>query len=257
MKHIKKKFCHEVHLSEQDKITMEKDGKLIPSTESKNIRKINKDEKCLLITDGNKGIESFHVNIDGRNFLIPEPDPILIYFNNAYNNYRHIKEARKEMLNALNGESISENVTNQLYSYFGLCNGFVIFLYTAMEAFINRHLPQNFIYVVETNRCDEVYNNEQIQRMNTDTKIKKVFTAATGKDFEKSYPLKYQHINNLKDFRDSIVHTKTNKDGSTRYEYLFKKALNFKYEETLHAVRDYLNYYQPDYIEECGCGLDF
>ena len=54
-----------------------------------------------------------------------------------------------------------------------------------------------------------------------------------------------------------VVHTKTDSKGKTPYEHIFKRVLNFKYEEALHAVRDFINFYQPDYVVECDCGEDY
>jgi hypothetical protein len=61
---------------------------------------------------------------------------------------------------------------------------------------------------------------------------------------------------NLKEFRDQIIHTKPD-DNPLMYDSLIKMSLNFKYDETLEAVATFMNYYRPDYIVECNCGLDF
>lgn len=60
----------------------------------------------------------------------------------------------------------------------------------------------------------------------------------------------------LKEFRDSIIHTKE-ESNPLKYDSLIKKSLNFKYEKTLVAVAKFMNHYKPDYILECECGADF
>lgn len=52
-----------------------------------------------------------------------------------------------------------------------------------------------------------------------------------------------------------MVHTK-NGFAYENYTELFKKALNFNYKEAIEAVRDFINYYDPNLIEPCPCGLD-
>ena len=66
-----------------------------------------------------------------------------------------------------------------------------------------------------------------------------------------------QHIWNLKEFRNDIIHTKPKKDAVLWYDNLIKKSLNFKYLETLNAVAKFMNFYKTDYIIECDCGKDF
>ena len=257
MKHIKKKFQFEKQLSREDIETMSQDGKIVSySTSSK--EKMPKGTQCHLITDADKSILAFQINLNGKQFFIPEPDPVLVYFNSAYGNFMHIKDQRSKLVSVLNQGVITESIINDLYSYFSLTNGFVIFIFTAIEAFINKSIPDNYIYSIVRSNRTESYNKDQIQRhLSFDEKLNNVLKEITGKSFSKNHPLKYQHINNLKEFRDIIVHTKDSKEGSTAFDYIYKKALTFKYEDTLHATRDLLNHYHPDYVEECPCGKNW
>ncbi len=257
MKHIKKKFQFERQLSQDDLATMQQTGNLLAYSTNA-IAKVPKGFQCHLITENDKSILAFQVNLDGKRFFIPEPDPVLIYFNSAYANFRHIEEYKRNLILVLDQGVITESISNDLYNYFSITNGFVIFIFTAIEAFINRSIPENFIYSIPRSNRTESYNKEQIQRnLSFDDKLGKVLSQVTGKTFAKSHSLKYQHIINLKEFRDLIIHTKDSLEGASTYEHIYKKALSFKYEETLHATRDLLNFYQPDYVEECPCGKDF
>lgn len=257
MKHIRKKFQFDKIVTQGAIDDLNRYITPMSGFSPKEAKKMPKGMKALLLFDTNRLIECFHVNLNGNAFFIPEPDPILIYFNNAYSNYVDIKEVKKNLYKVLS-DSITESVANSLYNYFGLTTGFVVFLFTAVEAFINRHIPDEYIYSVAKTKNTETYNKEQIQRyLSFDDKLKKALKEATTKDFTKHFPIKYQHIVNLKEFRDSIVHTKANVTGSTPFDYLYKKGLDFKYEETLLAVRDFMNFYEPDYIIECDCGQDW
>jgi len=221
-------------------------------------RKYHKDDHALMITDKNYAYKAFPYNHHGVHKWIPEPDPVLIYFHSAYINFKSVEQLKQKIFDVLSGETVTEKIINDLYSYFGVTNGYVIFLFTAIEAFINKHIPDDFIYSeTKTNRT-EVYNKEQILRyLSFDVKMKNILVKATKKDFFAKFPNKAIHIKNLKEFRDIIVHTKMKSDGHTPYDYLYKTALKFKYEETIDAVADFFNFYQDNYIEPCPCSQEY
>ena len=256
-KHIKKKFLNECPLPPAIK---EKylNGNQSVSQEDIDQMKVKKDSVAFLMTD-TTFFQAFQYNYQGKVRLIPEPDPVLVYFHWAYVNYKQIREKRKNILKPLLDPVMGEPMINQWYEYFGLCSGFIIYLFTTLEAFINRSIPKEFVYKRVEHKKTELYNKHQIEEfLDFNEKMKKVLPEASGKDFFKAHPPTSQHLTNLKEFRDSIVHTKMSKDGVT-YDYLFKKSLDFKYDETIDAVAAYCNFYHPDgnYIAECDCDKDW
>lgn len=221
------------------------------------IKKIPKDHIGYLVTDANEVIQAFPFKDgQGKVLFIPEPDPILIYFHTAYINYRLINDKRKEIFNILGNGKMTEPVITQLYEYFGFTSSFIILLFTAIEAYINRSIPHNFIYSKPDKRKTETYTKEQIERyLPFNEKRNDIVTLVTGKDFAKAHPQINIYIDNLKDFRDSIVHTKASNDGHTPYDYLYKRALKFEYEKALNSIAAFMNFYHPTpgYIKECPC----
>lgn len=131
-------------------------------------------------------------------------------------------------------------------------------LYTSIETFINYRIPNNYIFSKsDGNKFTRTYNYEQIQRqISTEDKIKEILNKIENKNFSKKYPIKQQHINNLKEIRDSIVHTKQ-LNIYEEYERVFKLALKFDSISTLNAVIDFINYYEPNLIEPCPCESDY
>ena len=119
-------------------------------------------------------------------------------------------------------------------------------------------IPENYIYTKDvSNKYSKSYNFVQIQRwIPLDEKINIILSKIENKNFSKTYPLKQRHIDNLKDFRDSIVHTKKN-NLYEEYELLYRKSLSFKYKETLEAVKDFINFYEPDLVEFCTCNDNY
>ena len=79
----------------------------------------------------------------------------------------------------------------------------------------------------------------------------------TKKSFHVEFGNKYENIQKLKEFRDAIMHTKSDNGNPAKfYEDLYTCALNFNYTDTINHVRDFLNYYEPNFIEECNCGKE-
>lgn len=197
-------------------------------------------------------------NINGQNLIVPIPDPTLIYFHNAQLSLKDIKKEKGELIKKLNFSGVMrESSINEIYTYFGRTSGFVIFLFTAIESFINQLIPDDFHFHNKLNRKTEIYNKKQIQEnLDFKTKITKVLKSATGKDFFQKATPANQIIYRLKDFRDDIIHTK-DEGEIMKYDKILKNALQFPYDKALISVAKFMNFYINDYIVECECGADF
>lgn len=257
MKHISKKFLNQRLLNEDEK-KMLSDNAISYNNQIKDL-KFNKNSQIpFIITENDYIIQAFEFKKDNQKRFLPEPDQVLIYFNNAYNSFKQIEPIKKVLLEkTLPDSAINEGVENEVYNLFGHTSGFVIFLFSAIEAFMNRMIPDNYIYSEKENRRTSTYDKNQIQKyLSFETKYSKVIPDISEFDFRKQFPTKHTILWNLKEFRDELIHPKQSK-GINSYEQISKKALNFKYEKTLEVVRDYLNYYKPNFIEECTCGIDY
>jgi hypothetical protein len=257
-KHILKKFLHETKLPKEVIEKIQNSNAYLPLNKLSTIKRIPEGTTPYLATEDNKFFKAFAVKYGSQLKLIPEPDPILVYFNAAYLNYIQIKDKRKEIFEKLSGETLTETMIKELYDYFGVTSSFVILLFTSIEALMNRCVPNDYIYKKDLSRKTELYNKKQIeQHIPFEEKLNKVLTNATKKNYASQHPKKYTHILNLKEFRDMIVHTKEAEREST-YDYVYKKALCFKYDETIDVVKDFCNFYmETDFITECPCSLDW
>lgn len=260
MKHIKKKFRFEKQLSDTEFAEFEKNYVPRNINEIGNV-KPKANQKCFLMTENKFIIESFFMNFHGNKVYIPEPDPTLIYYNNAYFYFKDINKQKVEInkyFASASNKYITDEIKHKLYNYYGVCCGCVIFLFLTIESMINRTIPDDYIYVVDGKNKTESYNKDQIQRyVSFDDKYGKIIPKIIEKSFEKQYPLKHQILTNLKDFRDSIIHTKTQNNDNTPYAHIFKHSFNFKYEDAMNVIRDFVNFLQSDFIEECPCDKDF
>lgn len=262
MKHIEKKFLLQEKHSEEKLESFNKTHKTVEKIErftDKELDEIYRKGILFSFTTNGYTFPLLRQKIDKKKYLIPMPDPTLIYFNNAQTSYRHINEFKENLKEKLKIESLmEESCVEEIYNYFGITSQFVIFLFTSMESFVNQMIPKDFEYKKISSHKTEIYNAEQIQKhLSFNEKLKKVLPKCTEKNFFFKQTPTTQHIDNLKDFRDEIVHTKKDTKNSTLfYDSLVTKSLNFKYEETIRAVQSFMNFYKPDYVVECNCGKD-
>jgi hypothetical protein len=219
---------------------------------------VPKDKRLILFAEDDLCIDAFHHRENGKDYFVPEPDPILVYFNNAQVNVKNVLKYRKTFLSALEPKArmLTTDVSHNLFAFFGSSSTYAILVYTALEAVVNKVIPFDYKCERKTHKNTELFDYAQMQRhLSFDDKIIALETV-TNKNFKKAHPQKNQYIENLKIFRNEIVHTK-HTDKHSPYGYMLVTALKFKYKETLEAVADFINFYVPGLVEPCNCGDDF
>lgn len=251
MKHIKKKYLYE-----NQNLPVKK-GANITTVNRSDSAALKKEEKYtipFLKTTNDTNIWGIHYNHNGTRTIIPLPDLALVYFDFGHISNRIRKEYKKKLFEKLTArEQVTEEASNELYHYFGAASSCIIGMYNALEAFVNSIIPDDFVFQKELKQKTELYNKEQIQRnMGTMEKIKDLLPQI----FKNKFNLSSSLITDLKNLRDEIVHTKS-KPGFSTQEELIKKMLDFKYEKCMEDLRDFMNHYKPNYIENCECGQDF
>lgn len=258
MKHIKKRFLFQ---------TIAKDFSFDP-LRFEEIR-LNKDSNqdylkdrdgsyTLIQTEKDILIGGFVHNVGGKNYAFPIPDLTLVYFDYAQKSVKVIESKKKQLLEKVDlSLKLSEPAINEIFSFYSVTSGFIIFLFTSIESFANSLLPADYKFIRKSKSKTEVYDQFQIQEhLDFKTKITKVLSDISKKDFFISQTKTNQMIWSLKEFRDSIIHTKHNPNPFDAHK-LIKKALTFKYMQTLDSVAKFMNFYKPDYIVECDCGNEY
>jgi hypothetical protein len=262
MKHIARKYLKHYTQEEYDGVT--KNKKLVPFERGVddisilNSKNVDFSQPTFLHSENGLIFKGFFHKIKGEKFVFPEPDPTLIYFSAAQSNYRLLEERKKILLPKTKVDSIiTEELIHDYFNYFENVCGSIIFLFTSMESFMNSLIPDDFKYEKIESKRTELYNKVQIENnISFDEKISKVIPQIFNLDFRKTHQTYYVHIGNLKEFRDSVIHTKSNV-GNFKYDYLVKRSFTFDYLKTIECVAKYMNFYKPDYIAECTCGNDF
>lgn len=259
MKHIKKKFLNSLRLTDE---VYNYVSNIEPSTDSKELQIATNSDDYIphFLTEKSELIRTFKFEQNGNTYLIPEPNPIVIYFSNAQCFLKDIAKYKEELfyhLKNLGDEDIAR-ISNCMYVFFGFTGNYMTSLFNSLEAFINYSIPNDFEYKKHLKQKTEIYNKQQIQRsISLEDKIKQVLPQITNRSFHIEFAHKYETILQFKYFRDDIVHTKTDhKNTENSYTQLYSTALNYDYIETIEAVRDFINFYENGLIEECNCGID-
>lgn len=254
MKHIKRKFLlsHDV----------KKDGYefMVEQMSNAKSHKNISLEKYVphLLTTEQKFIQAFFYELDSIKYPIPEPNPIIIYFSNAQGFLNVINEEREKLFSELRTESfIIGNMLNHMFGFYGCVVNYTSSLFDSLEAFVNSKIPKEY-KCENPKRRGKIMNKYEIIRYSSfEEKVKTNMTEIyNGKNFaiEKSHL--FENIIKLKKLRDNITHAKADLDYDVNYyEKLFTEALNFDYTKTIESARDFINYYEENLIEPCGCGL--
>lgn len=215
---------------------------------------------AIMQTEGNELIQAFQYNNNGHACFIPEPNPIVIYFELARFHLGHLKTKKISLLKEIHSEKPNAyTLLDEFHGYYSVASICGTFLFNAIEAFINKLIPKDYSYKRIQESKTEIFNKIQIQRnISFEEKIKKVIPDATEKIFHVTYGAKFESIIRLKDFRDEIMHTKSNEHTSANlYKTLYTTSLDFDYDKTLEDVKDYINFYEANLIEECSCNNNY
>lgn len=258
MKHIKKKYLFQKEITEEIANVLANKGQKIDK-HRKDLISLAKEKDLFITTDKDFLIKAFPFKHKGSNALIPIPDLSLVYFDSAYQlNRDRISMEERLFIKLANQKEMGEDATNEIYRYYGYASSCIISLFTSIESYINHIIPIEMPYVKKLKNKTELFTKEQVQKgISFDDKVKEVLPYFfDNKNFFKNTSLASQHITNLKNLRNEIVHPKSETSFGTQ-ENLIKRLLNFKYDKTFEAVMKFMNFYNKDYIVECDCGVNF
>ncbi len=259
MKHIQKKFLFQ-DLYENVEFENNPDYTWLDINKMDNelLKKAENNSNIIIETTENEKIYACIYNHNGKRLTVPMPDFTLVYYDFAYGLNILRKSTKNEIFDKLSSiETFSELSHTIIYNFYGYSSSCIINLFTAIESFINSLLPGDKKFERILNNKTEIFNREQIQeQLSFYVKLKEVLPQFYGKNFFKQSTQATTHINNLKELRDKIIHTKSDNIGKVQSD-LFKSLMRFKYDETFLAVKTLINFYKEDYIVDCSCENDF
>lgn len=254
MKHPEKKFLGQVQFSDGLIEGIEEASKDAPQ-HPYTVDNMPNDMVPYLFDVDNFFYKAFLLEVDGLKIVVPEPDPILIYFDSGYANFRELEKRKPDLIKKLMATANKESGPPivEMFSFFNVVSAFAIYLCTAVEATMNRAIPKDYTYTKPNG--NRVFTKEDIERyFRAEEKLNNVLKQITNKSFEESFPDDFKLIQGLESFRNDIVHTKEAAVGTEPAKHNFTRALQIDYENTIEAVKRFCNFYLGDkFIVDCSC----
>lgn len=197
-------------------------------------------------------IQGFVHSINGKNLMIPEPEPSILYFTNAEDKLPTILEFQLSLKDSKLSPDNFSDLSHTFYKFFQLSSDYLINIFTAIEAFNNSLIPDDFSMKIKRKHFDK----DRTQRsMDFKNKMKKAIPIITKNSFPSDHSQDYEFILEIKGLRDNVVHTKNMQSGfPASYRELYISYLDFDFEKSYNITKKYFNYYRQNWIEDCNCG---
>lgn len=212
-------------------------------------KKLSQDD-IMLMLEG-KVIFGYDYLHEKKKIILPEVNPITVFYSNAIMSYGMLDQYRKKMLDTsyVVGKEGKFIDLNHSGDFFHLAINCIINLQAALESFANRIIPENFLFINKTGNTIQPTVSHKL--FNALPKIK-------GIDFKIGKHRKYvKCIDSLIKLRNDIVHLRPVEDTNTGYKYIYRDLLSFDFQKALLSVKIFINFYEDGLIEECSCEQDF
>ena len=189
----------------------------------------------------------------GVKYVIPEINPTTILYSNATMFYKNLILSRVNLfeksptLNEFN-KPIDLKIFGEFFQYASNC---IINLQATVECFSNRRIPKNILdECIDKN--GDIFDPSITHKL--DTLLPKVY----GKRFRTKFKRDNLRVRKVIEIRNEIIHLTPNSDKTnTKYKSLYRKIISFDYEKAINAVRNLVNFYEPNLIEDCPCGNEY
>lgn len=253
MKHIKRKFLLTHNISTDGyEYMLEQIGQI---QKTNNLSTENKVPH--LITSTQKFIQGFFYNLEGNQVVIPEPNPIIIYFSNAQGFLSVILETRERLFKILKTPDLNiGDVLNDMFAFYGCIVNFISSLFDALEGFVNSKIPKDYTCINPKRRGKTMNKYQIIRYTNFEDKVKTILPDIyIGANFATEKSHLFANLKLLQTIRDNITHAKADIGYDVNYyKKLFTEALDFDYLKSIESAKDFINFYEKDLIEQCDCG---
>lgn len=197
-------------------------------------------------------IYAFDFLYEGRKILIPEINPITIFYSNALMSHRKLLDFRKDLFhNSPTIKNYSKNLINpSLFAkFFQLASNCIFNLQSTLESFANILIPDDYEFKDK--------NGDDFEP-SIFHKLDKALPKIKGDRFKSKFKKDNYQIRKLIELRNEIIHLKPiDKSINTQYKITYRRLLKFDYSKTISSVRKFVNFYEPNLIQECECEKEF
>jgi hypothetical protein len=198
------------------------------------------------------------VKHNGNTFLSALPNPVHLFVTLGIENYdlsEEIKSKKFPKCGQQIGDDIyllpvEENGTHQCYNdYLKYRSSSIIMLISAVEAFINHIIPNDFIY--KTEKKDLTKTEIEGPKVFFKDKLEKVIPQYLGNEsFWENHIEVKSEILKLYKIRKNLIHLKTNaEDDFTAYFTVIDEMLELKIDNSIMNVTNFMNIVKPNFIE--------
>lgn len=251
MSHIGLKFNTEIKIDYDltktiSDIKLSDESKKIIDDYSKSDRLAEEYDYDLILQTTDSLIFGFEFINDGEKLMIPEINPVTIYFSNAVMSNNKIHYYKKILIDKAQKGIIQPH---SFGNYFQLSFNCIINLQSAIETLVNKLIQENEYYFYDSNR--------RARNGNIHDKIDIALPEISHKNFENDFEDEYLDIKNLIRIRNQMIHLKPDVENTnTKYKIPYRKIIEFNFGKTIESAKKFINYYQPNLIEECDCGSE-
>ncbi|MBK9543685.1 MAG: hypothetical protein IPO49_15475 [Bacteroidetes bacterium] len=254
MSHIKIKHNFVAPLNEGVKKVMRENDGVSPIQTEEILARAEEFEVIITTTD-DRIVTGFQYSEMGKMNIIFEPNPIITFFAVAHKYVQSAIALRRELLET--EMKFDDAVDLQLHKTFRFLTSSTtctLQMFASLETMLN----------IEIEKCNQplIYNDEEktigwiLRHVAFEEKIKSILPQIHESNFHSDFGHQYEYIKKLKTLRDNTMHYKPTSDKVAAVRSFITANLKFEFEETLHAVKDFINYYNISLIENCNCGKD-
>ena len=209
-------------------------------------------EKDLMLAFERDLLYGFDYRYKQDKIFIPELNPVTVFFSNATMSIRKLIEFRETLFSeSPSTKDFYKNVDLKLLgNFFQLSSNCLFNLQASLESYANWVIPDEYKTL---DRNEKEIHNPSLTH--------KLFT--TLPELKKKQIKKHNRrgkfiILRIIELRNDIVHLKPIKDKTnTKYKKVYRKLLQFNFEYAIYVVKDYINFFEPNLIEDCTCGNEF
>lgn len=165
---------------------------------------------------------------DNLETMMIRPNDVSLYSNISDSNLKKAQEFYNDKILPRHkiwyGGFPSLEIQTEYYNYFELIISSIIFAYTALEAFANICIPNNYEFLIDKSGVKTIYSKEAIERKYA---LREKFKIILKDIMNTSDPTKEDWWNDfikLEDLRNEIIHTKQSK-SEDRYSQLLGKDI--------------------------------
>lgn len=208
------------------------------------------DGSAILMFDDNI-VFGFDFLYKNEKMIVQEVNPVTIFYSNAVMCHRLLVETRNKLVSnspKIKGPYKINTQPSDFANFFQIAVNMIINLQATIESFANRVIPNNHPFIDINGNS---FEPSIVHKINT------TLPELKGKKFKTQHGKQSNYLRQLIELRNDIIHLKPAGDPNSAYKEVYRRLINFKYLETLQAVRLFVDFYEQDLIEECSCQKEY